>query len=213
MHADALRNRGQRQRLREMTLNQRARLLQPRRRRPFGIAGDPARCFGEHAERDAFDGQPRDFVAQPEFAVKTVRQVHDEPAAKRRGAREHRRVLPRPRIPRIVDVDDQAGRPRFRHEVGMRLVGAPEEQAGRFVAVRLVAADLREPAGQHQHEPGVGVQVAMNALARLVLHFREHKSAYPAPAQNLAVREVARRLSESHFYCELCRPSAGGRSW
>ena len=85
----------------------------------------------------------------------------------------------------------------------MRFVGAPEQQAGGFVAVRLLAANFREPTGQHQHEPGVRVHVARNALARLVLHFREHEPADPAPAQDLAMRESLRGLREIYQVTNL----------
>jgi hypothetical protein len=40
----------------------------------------------------------------------------------------------------------------------------------------------------------VRVHVAMNALAWLVIDFREHKPTDPAPSQDLAMGEVLRRL-------------------
>jgi hypothetical protein len=62
----------------------------------------------------------------------------------------------------------------------------------------VVAADLGDPAGEDEHEPGVRVHVPLDALSRLVLHFGEDQAANLAPSQDVAVREVLRRLGVDH---------------
>src|SRR5262245_64480855 len=85
---------GERQRFSEPPLDERPRLLEPRRHRPDTVcsaARHPPRRFGENAERDALDGEPRDLVTQPELTVEAMREMEDEPAAKR-GDRKSTRL-------------------------------------------------------------------------------------------------------------------------
>jgi hypothetical protein len=101
-----------------------------------------ARRFGEHTERDAFNREARHFVAQPELAVKAVREMKHEAAAECRRLFQHRRMQPRARLPLGVDVDNQAGRASSTDHVRVRLSAAPEQQGRRTVSLRVVAANL-----------------------------------------------------------------------
>jgi len=84
VNANAPRDVREGHRLGEMLLDERARLVQPRRRRTVPFAGDAPRRLGQDPERNALDREERHIVAHPEFAVQPVREVDDESAPKRR---------------------------------------------------------------------------------------------------------------------------------
>ena len=215
MDADALGDRGQRQPLHEMEVDERARLSQPQRRVPTDArtvkVGDATRGFGQDAERETLNREARHLVPQTELTVQPMREMEDEPAAKRRGAREHRRLVADAAEPRRVDVDEEARRARRPNHVRVRLLRAPEQQRRWAVRRGVVAANLRHASRQHEHEPHVRVHVTGDAPAGFVLDFREHESGDAAPSQDGAVREILRRQRGGR-HCVLGR-SAGGCIW
>jgi len=96
MDADAPGHRRERQRLREMEIDERARLTEPERHSSVGTlggSGNAPRRLGEDAQRETLYRQPRHLVTQPELAMKTMRQVKHESAAKRCRTDEHRCLI------------------------------------------------------------------------------------------------------------------------
>src|SRR3954453_20668117 len=94
MDAGRFRHGGERQRFAETLFDERHRDEQPQRHRGTRrrLA---ARRLGEHAEREAFDGEARHFVALPELAIEPLREVQQQTAAERHRSREQRRLLAR----------------------------------------------------------------------------------------------------------------------
>ena len=110
MHAHLLSDRRQRQCSAKCACDERARRLQPARRRPLPGFATRRDASASTPSVDALDRQPRHLVAEPELAVQPVREVEHEPAAERCRLRQHRRVAPRPRDPCRFHVDDEAHR-------------------------------------------------------------------------------------------------------
>src|SRR5262245_28503073 len=110
VNADRFRHGGERERLAETLFDERHRDQQPDWHAWLRGRLVAARRLGEHAERQAFDRQPRYLVALAELAVEPMREVEKQPAAKRHRSTEQRRLLPGASQPRIVHVDDQAAR-------------------------------------------------------------------------------------------------------
>ena len=111
-----------------MTIDERARLLEPHGRRRGG-ALDAARRLGQQAEREAFDRQARHLVAHPEFAVQPVGEVHDEAAREDGRLRQHARVLLGAPDPLGRQIHDERGRAVGADRVGVRLQAAAKQHA------------------------------------------------------------------------------------
>ena len=90
------------------------------------------RLHGEFRQRDEVSRLVIESIALgmlAEFAVQAVRKVDDKSSPERRGARQHRRMLARPRIPRLLDVHDQAGGARLGDQIRVRLSRGAKQQA------------------------------------------------------------------------------------